>query len=123
MITGVVNAELEALVRLHVQGTGAQTIEVDAVLDSGFSGFLTLPSSLIATLGLKWLCRQEGLLADGSLQIFDVYAGTVLWDGHSRPVEIEGADAPPLIGMGMMQGYELRVQIVAGGKVALEALP
>jgi clan AA aspartic protease len=123
MISGVVNEDLEATTRLMVRGAGNASRETEAVIDTGFSGFLTLPPGVIAALGLPWLCRQEGILADGSIHVFDVYAATIVWDGRPCQVEVESADAQPLIGMALMQRYELPVQVVAGGDVTIAAIP
>jgi predicted aspartyl protease len=57
MMTGAVNADLEALLLLTVHGGGGPSREVETVIDTGFNGFLTLPPALIAALGLSWLCR------------------------------------------------------------------
>jgi len=120
MMTGVVNAALEATVRLTVQGASGEPHEIEAVIDTGFSGFLTAPPALITALRAPWLGRQPGLLADGSVEIFDVYATMVLWDGQPRTVETEVVDAQPLIGMALMQGCDLRIQVVNGGRVNIE---
>jgi predicted aspartyl protease len=58
MMTGVVSAALEATLRLSVEDTLGQAHEVEAILDTGFNGFLTLPAALIGALGLPWLFRQ-----------------------------------------------------------------
>ena len=113
MLTGAVNADLEALLRLTVRDAAGQPHDVEAVIDTGFNGFLTLPPPLVAALGLTWLCRQHGQLADGSVQPFDVYEATVDWDGQPRSVEVEAVDAQPLVGMALMQGAELRIQVLA----------
>jgi predicted aspartyl protease len=78
MMRGVVNGGYEATIRLTVQDVSGQAHAVDAVIDTGFTGFLSLPPALIATLGLPWLCPQQGVLADGSIEVFDVYAGIVI---------------------------------------------
>jgi clan AA aspartic protease len=96
---------------------------VEAVIDTGFNGFLTLPPALIATLGLPWLCRQQGQLADGSFHVFDVYVATVDWDGQQRSVEVESADADPLLGMALMEDFELRIEVRSGGAVTFTAIP
>lgn len=119
MMIGTVNADLEALMRLTVRDAGGQPRDVEAVIDSGFNGFLTLPPALIAALGLAWLCRQQGQLADGSVQPFDVYVATVDWDGQLRSVEVEAADAQPLIGMALLRGAELHIHVVPGGSVSI----
>lgn len=74
-------------------------------------------------MGLPWLCRQQGELADGGVLTFDVYVATVEWDGQPRSVEVEAADAQPLLGMALMQGSELRMRIVRGGPVTIAVLP
>ena len=123
MITGVVNANREATIRLVVHGANGQSQEIETVIDTGFTGFLTLPSSLIVLLGLSWLGRQQAMLADGVVRLFDVYRATVIWDGQLRTVETDSADTEPLLGMGMIYGYDLRIQVVSGGTVTIEALP
>lgn len=57
MIAGVVNAAYEAVVTLAVQGPDGQTRDIDAVIDTGFGGFLTLPPALVAELGLPYKGR------------------------------------------------------------------
>jgi clan AA aspartic protease len=123
VITGLVNADLEAIVRLTVQGPGESSQPVDAVIDTGFSGFLTLPPSLITSLGLLWLCRQGGILADGSMRVFDVYSASVLWEGETRAVETEAVEAQPLAGMALLHGSEVRLQVVDGGTVTIVSIP
>lgn len=123
MMTGVVNAALEASLRLSVEDTRGQLQEVEAILDTGFNGFLTLPSALIAALGLPWLSRQEGQLADGTFQVLDVFAAAILWDGRPRTVEVEALDAQPLVGMALMRGHELRVHVKPGGVVTIAGVP
>ena len=54
MISGWVNAFREAVVRLPVQGARGREQAIEAVLDTGFNGYLTLPPELIAELGLPF---------------------------------------------------------------------
>src|SRR5262249_34832780 len=123
MMTGTVNADLEPLLQLPVRDAGGQPHDVEAVIDTGFNGFLTLPPGLVAALGLTWLCRQEGELADGSIVAFDVYVATVVWHGQPRNVEVEAADAQPLLGTTLMQGSELQLWVVSGGFPVFTKLP
>ena len=123
MITGFVNARLDATIRLSVSGPSGQALEVEAIIDTGFSGFLTLPSSTIASLGLPWLCRLPGVLADGNIDLFDVYAATLIWDGQPRIVEVEAANCEPLLGMSLLHRHRLQVDVVRQGLVKVETLP
>ncbi len=59
MITGIVNANREATIRLIVCGVRGQEQEIEAVIDTGFSGFLSLPSRLIVSLRLSRRASQR----------------------------------------------------------------
>ena len=77
---------------------------------------------LIDRLGLSWAGRAQALLADGSLHVFDMYIGTVMWNGQQRTIEVDEADTDPLAGMGLLRGHSLRVDVVENGIVRIEAL-
>ncbi len=120
MITGVVNADYEAVVRLRLQGSRGQEREVDAIIDTGFNGFLTLSPALVTALGLTRLSRGRVILADGREELFDIYGVTVLWDGQPRYVEADAVDTTPLVGMALLKGYDLYVQVIDGGRVVIQ---
>jgi predicted aspartyl protease len=81
-----------------------------------------LPSDLIASLGLDWRSSARGVLADGSECLFDVYAGTLIWDGQDRGILIDEADTDPLVGMSLLSGYELKIENRQSGKVSIKRL-
>lgn len=118
-MTGTVNSLLQPVLPLTVLDAAGQPHSVEAVIDTGFNGSLTLPPALVATLGLRWLCRQQGQLADGTILTFDVYVATVEWNGSPKQVAVEVTDAQPLVGMSLMLGTELRVQVADGGAVTI----
>ncbi|MBI3802064.1 MAG: clan AA aspartic protease [Deltaproteobacteria bacterium] len=122
MITGVVTARHEAMIRLSVHHGNGQEQEVEAILDTGFSGSLTLPPAVIAALGLLWRTRGTVTLANGSEDQFDIYAAVIKWDGTPRNILVEAADTDPLVGMALLTGYDVHIQVVEGGNVTLEAL-
>ena len=123
MITGRVTAHGEAVVPLYVGGTGDQGRQIDTVIDTGFNGFLTLPASLIQELGLVWRRRGRAMLADGSDSLFDIYETTVVWNGRSKRGSVDEVDCAPLIGMSLIPGCELTVEVVDGGRVVVRPLP
>jgi clan AA aspartic protease len=122
MIIGNVNIRREAVVQLAVFGESQQRQGIKAIIDTGYTGFLTLPSTIITTLGLTWYMQQEGILGDGSFCMFDVYEASVIWDGQVRTIEINESEADPLVGMSLLEGYELKIQAIAGGLVTITAL-
>ena len=121
MITGVVNADYEAVIRLQLQGPRGQEREVDAIIDTGFNGFLALSPVLVTALGLTRLSRGRVILANGREELFDIYGVTVLWDDQPRYVEADAVDTTPLVGMALLDGYDLYVQVVGGGRVVIQA--
>jgi clan AA aspartic protease len=123
MISGTVNADREAILRLQVSSVPGQSQEIEAVVDTGFTGFLTLPLSVIANLGLTRISRGRAILANGSEEVFDIYEAQIVWDGQTRTIEADAAEVEPLIGMSMLYGYELRVQVLDGGTLPIAALP
>ena len=123
MMAGVVNAEREATLRLVVVGPSGKQQEIQAIIDTGFTGFFTLPAAPVAALGLSWLCRQPGILADGSVDLFDVYAARVVWDGRLRAVEVEVVDTEPLLGMSLLDRHSLLIEVATGGAVTVTAFP
>ena len=123
MITGVVNARHEATIRLSVHHANGQEQEVEAILDTGFSGSLTLPPAIIAAFGLPWRTRGTVILANGSEDQFDIYAAIIRWNGTLRNILVEAADTDSLVGMALFTGYDVHLQVVEGGHVIIEALP
>jgi clan AA aspartic protease len=123
MITGTVTADLEAIIRLTVRGPAGQVRRVKAVIDTGFDGWLSAPSVLIAQLGLPWRRRGLALLADGSESIFEIYEATLFWDRRPRRIPVDEADTVPLVGMALLNGYEFNAQVRARGKVTIKLLP
>ena len=122
MMIGNVNSRREAIIQLAVLGENDQRQGIKAVIDTGYTGFLTLPSALIAKLGLTWFMQEEGTLGDGSLCMFNVFEAFIIWNGQIRAIEINESEAEPLVGMVLLEGYELNIQGLAGGTVTIKAL-
>lgn len=76
MMTGLVTAGREAILRVPVRGTRGQEVPVEAVVDTGFNGFLTLPARLIADLALPFATVTRAVPGDGSGVVED--GGSVL---------------------------------------------
>ncbi len=121
MIEGVVNAAYEAVVSLTLDGPAGQTRDIGAVVDIGFDGFLTLPPAVVAELGLPFVSIGRATLADGSDISYDIYGVTVLWDGQRIYIEADAADTTPLVGMLLLDGHDLNIQVRDGGRVVIQA--
>ena len=121
MIEGAVNAFYEPVVTLSLHGPGGQTQEIEAVIDTGYNGLLTLPSSMVTELGLPFRGYGEASLADGSVVEFDVYGVTVLWDGQPRHIDADEADSTPLVGMLLLDRHNPNIDVENGGRVLIQA--
>ena len=121
MIEGVVNAAYEPVVTLAIHGPSGQASEIEAVIDTGFTGFLTLTPALAQELGLTLEGTSRGTLADGSEVTFDVYDVAVIWDEQQRYVLADAADATPLVGMRMLERHNLNIDVESGGRVVIQA--
>jgi clan AA aspartic protease len=122
MMFGTVNHSCEAIIKIAVGRLGLPKISVDAVIDTEFTSFLSLPLSIITDLGLPWHYRDIGTLGDGSEVIFEIYKAAIIWDGQNQIVDVAASDADPLVGMGLLHGFKLQIEAVEGGRVTIEAL-
>jgi clan AA aspartic protease len=122
MIVGVVTPDREPIIQIVVHGPSSREHQSEALVDTGFDGWLTLPAETIERLELQWRRRGRALLADGSECVFDIYEGALEWDGAFRRIAIDEADTAPLAGMSLLDGYELNVQVREGGSVTIKLL-
>ena len=122
MIRGVVNARREAVLTLRVVGPVGE-IDVSAVIDTGFTGTLTLPVAVVTKLGLVWSSRGSAILANGTEGEFDLYAAEVEWGGLRRGVLVSAVGTEVLLGMKLLAGHGLWVEVVSGGVVEIRPLP
>ncbi len=122
MISGFVRNGAEAVVGVVLRDANGQQQEIEAVIDTGFTNYLTLPYSVVSSLGLSWQGQQLGSLADGSEHLFDYYAAAIVWDNRPIVIPVNAINSEPLVGMALMEGYRLDIEVVNGGVVSLEPL-
>ena len=121
MIEGFVNANREAIVPLSFRGPEGQTWEVNAVIDTGYSGALTLPPALVAELELPYVFSSKAKLADDTEVGFRVHRVTTLWDSGPRHIEADAVGSNPLVGMLLLDSHNLNIEVVDGGSVVIQA--
>ena len=123
MIRGHVNAARQPVITLQLSGPNGQTAAVDALVDTGFDGLLALPPDLVARLELPFGMTRSYEIGDGSMVPFDIHHVSIVWDGQSRDVAAVITTGGALIGMALLDGYHLFVDVVDGGEVRIEARP
>jgi clan AA aspartic protease len=123
MIKGIVTLNRQARIHLTAFSAAGQPYDVDALIDTGFNLFLTLPAATIATLALPFAVRTRASLADGRIVRLDCYRAIVDWDGQARAILVVSADGGPLAGMSLLYGSRVTLDVVDGGPVSIEPLP
>ncbi len=119
---GYVNTNREAILQIAIVGDNKKLQSVRAIIDTGFTGDLTLPRTVVDELGFTLRGIQRVTLADGNSQYFEICVGTVIWNGQTRQVEINVADTNSLVGMGLLEGYHLGVEGKPNGQVKIMSL-
>jgi predicted aspartyl protease len=122
MISGVVTGDRQAVIHLTVRGPAGQEQEIEAIIDTGFDGSLSLLPQLWSSLACPganmavhfWQMAARAFLTSTKLQ----WIGT----GEARRIAVDEAETVPLIGMSLLEGYELTVQVQRGGNVTVRAL-
>ncbi|MBO0349856.1 clan AA aspartic protease [Phormidium pseudopriestleyi FRX01] len=123
MMQGRVNRKREAIISIVIANQNRQSKKrINAVIDTGYSGFLTLPNEIITALSLPWAGVERGTLGDGSEVTFDVYGVKVIWDGTYRDIPVCESETDPLVGMRLLYGYDLQIQAIEGGLVTIQTL-
>lgn len=123
MITGLVTAEREAIIQLRVRGVGGHEETIDVVIDTGFNGYLTLPRRLVSDLQLSFAGTTRAALGDDSEVQLDVFDAIVVWDEHERRVVALATGGSALVGMSMLAGCRVTLDVLEGGSVTIEAMP
>lgn len=105
MISGAVTANGEAIIRLEILGPDGGRREIEAILDTGFNGSLTLPTDIVSALSLPLVGDRRATLADGGEVLMDMHLARVLWhEGREYEVLVLRAEGGPLVGMELMYG-------------------
>ncbi len=75
----VITTEKEAILSVRVRGPDGQEAEVEAVIDTGFNGFLTLSTEIDDKLALPFAGSTSAALGDGAQVYLDLFEATILW--------------------------------------------
>ena len=115
---------LEPRVPLNILGSDGAFRSLEAVVDTGFTGMLTLPESVVSDLGLRHQADQEITLADGRSQLRSTCRAELLWHGQPVTLHAFAMGEQPMIGTALLAPCRLTVDLWPGGAVIIEeALP
>lgn len=108
MMHGLVNINFEPVLRLEIEDGQRQVHKLDVIINTAFSGFLGLPHALIADLRLV---RHP---------LEDAYLATIIWNEEYRQITVVSVATEPVVGMALLQGHTLQIQVMQHGLVTLE---
>ncbi len=121
-MTGRINSANEAVVAIDVEGAEGQVVRLEGALDTGYNGFLTLPKPVIDELGLAFLGPAHAALGDGNEVEMDLFLAVVQWEGGPRNVLVLESEGGTLVGMAMLAGCRVILDVEEGGAVSIVLL-
>lgn len=121
MMTGHVKKR-QALWRITFRHANSPDVAIEFVVDTGFTGFLTLPPTAVTALQLPYLEDVSANLANDTNVALAVHVATILWNGRERDVRVLATGRQPLLGTALLEEHELNVQFTANGSVTVDAL-
>jgi len=123
MILGGVGPRLEPRIPLTFLDSADSPLTIDAAIDTGFAGFLALPSSLIAHLNLPHMGDYPIELADGNQILCPCYEARVQWFGTVRTVRAYELGLNLIVGINFLWRLRLSIDVHVGGPVTIEPIP
>ncbi|CAN5144237.1 clan AA aspartic protease [soil metagenome] len=110
----------EATLPLTVIGRSGVRAEVEATVDTGFTGSMCLPLDVVQSLSVPFVGQGVAVLADGSTVETSYHRARVLWHGREIAVQVLVTVGGPLVGMTLLRGSVLTVAVSPGGEVTVE---
>lgn len=92
------------------------------MVDSGFTGHLSLPEEAVDLLGLEFDDIIDAKLANDSMVRVRVYEETILWDDEERVVRVLATGERPLLGTALLAGSSLYAEFIENGYVEVKPL-
>ncbi|BCL39847.1 clan AA aspartic protease [Nostoc sp. MS1] len=113
---------LQARISVVLRSSEGSEIEVECVVDTGFEGFLTLPPTVVADLGLIYIASIRANLADNSHILTNVHQVTIIWNSLEREIPVLAMGRRPLIGTALLEDYHLSIDFCEGGTVLIDEI-
>jgi len=77
--------------------------EIEAIVDTGFNGALSLPQELITELRLKKIGSAQYVMADGTISESNIYLAKVAWFNEKVEVSVISSSSEfSLLGMELL---------------------
>jgi clan AA aspartic protease len=122
MLTGHVTSDKEAVIPIEVLGAEGRMVKIEAGIDTGYNGFLTLPRTVIEDLDLTFVGPARAALGDGNEVRMDLFLAAIQWEDGPRDVLVLEAEGGILVGMALLGGNRVVMDVEEGGVVSIEPL-
>ena len=113
-------SDFHATCVLHMWGGNNRVVRGEVVIDTGFSGEVALPQRTVDQLGLVQKGTTDIRVADGRSANVKVYPLQIEWQGEFRSVEAICTESFPLIGMALLQGSRMCMDVEDAGDVEIK---
>ena len=100
----------------------SKPILVEFLIDTGFEGELSLPQLVADQVEAEFFANRPVRLGDGSLRQRPAYKFVLEWDEEARLTEILILENTPLLGVELLAGSLLQLEMQDGGEVQIEPL-
>ena len=114
---------LVARIPIAIAGPDRVFRTVEADVDTGFTGWLTLPTAIIQDLGLVSHGRRLTVMANNEARRSYLYRVLLAWHGVLRWTTVIQSEDQPLIGMALLSDCRLTVDAWEGGPVVIAERP
>ena len=113
---------LEAVAPVPVMNRNGQFQPCEFILDTGFDGFLALPAELIQRLGQEPAESVFVTFANGRQELWNAWHCRILWHDLPRDLVIFESRGETLLGMALLEGSQVNIQVRIDGAVVIEEL-
>lgn len=114
------DGELEPWLTVSVEYANEGLLRCDVIVDTGFTGWLTLPEPVIRELGLLKIGSRTATLASGEVEEFDYYETRIVWHDQLQWVLVLQSIDQPLLGMELLRDNWITIGAWGGGAVVVE---
>lgn len=123
MITGWIDSDCQAIVPLTVKhrDPSEPDTKIEFLIDTGFTGFLSIPPDYVDRLGLRAIDIQRGITADGRAVYFETVDVTILWHDEPRVIRAQVLEEP-LIGTRLLRSHYSTLRWMPGDAFELHRI-
>lgn len=111
---------LEARIDIDIAGSSSIFQTLAVVVDTGYTGALSLPETIAHELGLRSTQRRYVTLANGQIEQVGVCAARLLWHGQPIDVLTHIMGDKSMIGTTLLANCRLTIDWWDGGDVIID---